>query len=117
MILWQAFGARRTDIRIYARIDADGILARLIAGTVAVAAATDHFALFVWVSTISAQTAAFGTISIWIAFGIRTARLFDETRIDAVAIDAGFARFAFAVDATSNCTAHYVRISFVAWFA
>lgn len=117
MILWQAFGAWRAHVGVDARIDAHCVLAGLIAGAVAVAATTNHFTLVVRISSVAAHTTALGSVSIRIAFGIRAARILDEARIYAIAIDAGSARVAFAVDAASNRSTHYVRISLVARLA
>lgn len=102
MVLWTTFGAWRTDITVDAWIYALLVLAGLVRGAVIVASAANYSATLVGIAAIAAVTAALGTTRLYVALGIGAAGIVDQTRIDTVAIDAGLARVAFAVDTTTN---------------
>lgn len=111
MILWTTFGAWRAHIVVDAWIYALFVLAGLVRRAVIVAGATNDTAALVGISAIAAETATLGTTRLNVAFGIGAARIVEQAGIDAVAIDAGLARVAFAIDATANGATGGIRIA------
>ena len=117
MVLDAAFRSRRARVVVDARVDTLGVDALSVARTVAVGGATDHATSFQGISAVAAATATFGAVLVDKTFGVDSARIFNETRVDAVAIDARFSRFAFGVDSATHLTTCYVRITLVTFFA
>lgn len=115
MMMGPAFGARMAlAAPVDARIDALGILAGLVAGTVGVRSAADDGARLPRIAAVAATAATLRLIVGHKAFGIRSARIVQQTGTDAVAVDARLAAVAFAVDAAAERTAHRLRIAVVA---
>lgn len=83
-----AFGAARTRVVIHAGINTLRVLALLVRWTVAVTTATDYVTTLVRVSTVAAATSALGLITRHVALAVLTARIVEQARVHADAVDA-----------------------------
>lgn len=102
MVLSPALSTRGTRVVVDAGIHALLVLAGLVCGTVVVAAAANDTTTLVGISSIATQATALGTVRLHIALGVGSTGIVDQAWVDAVTIDAGLARIALTVDATSN---------------
>lgn len=90
VVLDAAFSARRARIVVNAGIDALRVDALPVARTIAVRCASNDYTAIQRIASISAKTSAFRLVPVHVTFRIYAARIFNEARIDAVAVDASF---------------------------
>lgn len=117
VVMWTAFSAARAGIVVDARVDTLGVLALLVRRTVAVAATPDHVAAFVRVAAVSTAATALGLIPSHVAFAVLAARVGDEARVDAHAVDARLVHVALSVRATADGATSGLRVALVARLA
>lgn len=117
MILSVTFSARRAVVFIQTRVDALFVDAALIRWTIVVTLASDDSADIARISSVSAQTATLSLVVTNVALGIDSARIIDQTRINAVLVDASLVRFALGIAATADSSTSDVRVAFVAFRA
>jgi hypothetical protein len=111
----KAFSIRRTWILIDTRIDTVLVSARLVSWTLRVSAAANQFTAHKWISFISRQTAAVGSVKGGVALSKSATRVIDQAGVDTLALDAGLSVPTFAVRLTSDGLAANLRIANIAW--
>lgn len=109
-----AFGAARTRVVIHAWINTLRVLALLVRWTVAVTTATDYVTTLVRVSTVAAATSALGLIARHVALAVLTARIVDQARVHAHAVDARLVAITLGVRSTADSAASSLGVTFVA---
>lgn len=118
---WLAIGVWRARWSVVAGVDARvnalSVNASPIRGAVVVAATSDDSATNIWISSVSASAATLSSVARGVTFGMSSARVIDQTGIDAVAIDASLSRIAFGVASAANCVTSDVGIAFIAFSA
>lgn len=95
IVLHSAFCLWRARIVVDARVDTLGVDALSIGWTIAIGTTFHNLATIVRVSTVTRQTSAFCTIDINATFCIDSTRIFNDARVDAVAVNAGFTGVTF----------------------
>lgn len=117
MVLCLAFSSRGTRTIVDAGIDTLRISALLIVRTIVVAATFDNRTLHQRIATITAQASTFSSVRYSVAFGVDSAWITIQARVDAVSVDTSLTGLAFGVHPTSDRSTGNVRVSFVATLA
>ena len=110
----KAFSIRRTWILIDTRIDTVLVSARLVSGTLRVSAASDQFTAHKWISFISRQTPAVGSVEGGVALSKSATRIIDQAGVDTLSLDAGLSVTTLTVRLTSYGLTANLRIANIA---
>lgn len=86
----------------------------LVRGAVTVTTATDHMTTLVRVSTVSAATSALSLITRHVALAVLTARIVNQARVHAHAVDARLVDVTLGVRSTADSTASGLGVTFIA---
>lgn len=117
MVRCVTFRSRRARIVVETWIDALSVCTLFIRWTIAVATTTNHMTNCEWITSITAETSAFGSSLIHVAFSIDAARIVDQTRIDTIGVNTCLAGVTFGIRSTSNGATTNIRIAFIACLA
>ena len=97
----QALSIRRTWILVDARIDTVLVSTGLVSWTLRVSAAADNFTAHEWISFISRQTAAVGSVEGGVALSKSATRVIDQAGVDTLSLDAGLSVSTLSIRLTS----------------
>lgn len=117
VIVRAAFGTSRAGVVVHARIDTLRVLALLLRWTVAVAATANHVTTLIRISSISISAATLSLIAGDITLAVLSARIVDQARINAHAVDTRFPGVTLGIRSTSHSSASGLRVALIARFA
>ena len=110
----QALSIRRTWILVDARIDTVFASTGLVSWTLRISAAADNFTAHEWISFISRQTAAVGSVKGGVTLSKSATRIIDQAGVDTLSLDAGLSVSTLSIRLTSYGLARYLRVADIA---
>lgn len=111
MVCHQTFCVLGTRVLIETGVDAVLAPAGLVLRTLLIAAAANHLASNEGISFITWFAFAHSSVPGWVALGISSTRILDQTRVDAVSINAGLLIAALVVALATNRFTGNLRIA------
>jgi hypothetical protein len=117
VVLHATLSSRRARVVVHARVDTLGVDTLPVGRTVAVGGTPDDSTSLQWISSITAAAATFGAVLVDVTLGVDSARIFNQTRIDAVAVDARLSRLAFGIDSAAHVSTRYVGVTLETFLA
>ena len=97
----QALSIRRTWILVDTGINTVLASTGLVSWTLRISAAADNFTAHEWISFISRQTAAVGSVKGGVALSESATRIIDQAGVDTLSLDAGLSVSTLSIRLTS----------------
>ena len=111
----QALSIRRTWILVDTGINTVLASTGLVSWTLRISAAADNFTAHEWISFISRQTAAVGSVKGGVALSESATRIIDQAGVDTLSLDAGLSVSTLSIRLTSNGLAGDLGVAHIAW--